>query len=302
MNDDINDKRNPYINEEGQRELHKSIIAFVDILGFRELVRNAKKDGKSQKIFTDFYQVLATWYKRDATFSKEVFEMPAIGGKKDKYKIRIFTDCILIGCPIRKSGRKHDFIEGCDEFLDIFSTLYLLQIEMVNQGYFVRGAIAVDDELYMDDVIIYGNGVTEAYEAESKQAKYPRIILTKSAEKMFMEIDKSFVDQERNNYLNPYLNRDSDGQLFLNYLESIKIGESDYQFVDELEKHKQMVEANLRTYHDNPHCLEKYVWAANYHNYFCGRPPYYNEYRIDLTQYQMQPLTRKAEHDSDSPE
>jgi hypothetical protein len=286
MNDDINDKRNPYINEEGQRELHTSIIAFVDILGFKELVRNAKKDGKSQKIFTDFYQVLATWYKRDATFSKEVFEMPPIGGKKDKYKIRIFTDCILIGFPISKRGREYNFIEGCDEFFDILSSLYLFQTEMVNQGYFVRGAIAVD-ELYIDDVIIYGNGVTEAYEAESKQAKYPRIILTESAEKMFMEIDKSFVDQERNNYLNRYLNRDSDGQLFLNYLESIKIGESDYQFVDELEKHKQMVEANLRTYLDNPNCLEKYVWAANYHNYFCGQPPYYNDHRIDLTQYSM---------------
>ena len=30
-------------------------------------------------------------------------------------------------------------------------------MEMTNNGYFVRGAITVD-ELYMDDTIIYGNG------------------------------------------------------------------------------------------------------------------------------------------------
>lgn len=287
MSDDINHKRNPYINAEGQREIHKSIIAFVDILGFKELVRNAKTEGKSQELFTDFHEVLSIWFNRIENFHKEIFEMPYIGSKKDRYKIRIFTDCVLIGCPISKSGCNYNFIEGCYEFFDILSTLYLFQSEMVNQGYFVRGAIAVD-ELYMDDVIIYGNGVTEAYEAESKHAKYPRIILTESAKDMFMEIDKSFTRQGHKNYLNPYLNRDSDGQLFLNYLESIKIGESDYEFVNELEKHKQIVEGNLSRYYGNPHILEKYIWAANYHNYFCNQPPYYNDYKIDLTQYQMQ--------------
>ena len=293
MSEDINDKRNPYISAEGQRELHKSIIAFVDILGFKELVRNAKNEGTSQKLFTDFHQVLSTWFNRIEDLDKRMF----IEGKKDSYKIRIFTDCILIGCPIRKSGRNSNFIEGCNEFYEILSMLYIYQAEMVNHGYFIRGAIAVD-ELYMDDVIIYGNSVTEAYETESKQAKYPRIILSKSAEAMFMQIDKSFSNQEHENYLNPYLNRDSDGQLFLNYLESIKIGESDYQFVGELEKHKQMVETNLSKYHDNPHILEKYIWVANYHNCFCNQPPCYNDYRIDLTQYPMQPVTRRQPEDS----
>jgi hypothetical protein len=289
MNDDINDRQNPYVNAEGQPELHRSIIAFVDILGFKERVKDAKNKSESQEVFSDFYRVLSTWYGQHVDLLELLSRTTFIGSKKYKYKIRIFTDCILIGCPIRKNVRKHNFIQGCDEFFSILSTLYLFQLDMVNQGYFVRGAIAVDD-LYMDDVIIYGNGVTEAYEAESKQAKYPRIILTESAEAMFMKIDKSFTDQECENYLNPYLNRDSDGQLFLNYLESIKSGENDVQFVDELEKHKQMVEKKLSEYQNKSHILEKYIWAANYHNCFCNQPPCYNDYTIDLTQYQMQPV------------
>jgi len=50
----------------------------------------------------------------------------------------------------------------------------------------------------MDDVIIYGNGAIEAYEAETKQAKYPRIILTKSAN-LFLE--KSTKDLKINGVL-----------------------------------------------------------------------------------------------------
>ncbi|MGZ8932948.1 MAG: hypothetical protein ACXW06_06690 [Halobacteriota archaeon] len=258
MNDNTNDKRNPYINSDGQRELRKSIIAFIDILGFKELVRNAKKEGKSQEVFLNFHQALSTWFNRIDSLHNTIFEMPFIGGKKDKYKIRIFTDCILIGCPISKSGRSYNFIEGCDEFFEMLSTLYLLQAEMVNEGYFVPGTIAVD-ELYMDDVIIYGNGAIEAYEAETEQAKYPRIILIKSSKSVLAEINKGFEDQQRDNYINNFFYKDRDGQFFLNYLESIKIGEHDYQFVDQLEKHKEIIELKLSEYQDKAHCLEKYL-------------------------------------------
>jgi len=289
MNDNTNEKRNPYINSEGQRELRKSIIAFIDVLGFKDFVRKAKKEGKSQEVFLNFHQAVSAWFNRIDETHNTTFQMPFIGGKKDPYKIRIFTDCILIGCPISKSGKSYNFIEGCDEFFDMLSTIYLLQMEMVNQGYFVRGAIAVD-ELYMDEVIIYGNGAIEAYEAETKQAKYPRIILTKSAKFVLAEINKGFEDQGRDNYINEFVYKDGDGQFFINYLESIKIGENDFQFVDELEKHKEIIELKLAEFQDDAHCLEKYLWSANYHNNFCIQPPCYSGYRIDLTQYQMQPI------------
>lgn len=163
-----NDKRNPYINSDAQRELRKSIVAFVDVLGFTNLVRKAKGQGKSQEVFLNFHQVLYSWHNRQEEYYKSKFDMPFLGGKKDGYKIRIFTDCILIGLPIRKSGIGYNFIEGCNEFFDMLSEIYLLQMELVNQGYFVRGSIAVD-ELYMDEVIIYGIGAIEAYEGEIKK-------------------------------------------------------------------------------------------------------------------------------------
>jgi hypothetical protein len=282
MTNDINSERNPYINTKGQRCLHKSITAFIDILGFRNLVKNAKEENKSQNLFLDFHQVISTWNNHIENLEKI---LPSPKNYKDRYIIRIFTDCILIGCPVREQKPNSNTIEGCDEFDDVLSLLSLFQLEMINKGYFVRGAIAVD-ELYMDDIIIYGNSVIEAYEAETKKAKYPRIVLTKSAEMMLMEINKGFVDKNYGNYLSKFFYRDSDGQIFINYLESIKIGEDNHQFVDELEKHKNMIESKLIEYRSDSHYLEKYVWSANYHNIFCIDD--FEDYRINLSQYQMQ--------------
>ncbi len=287
--DNANKKRNPYINSEGQRELRKSIIAFIDILGFKDIVRKAKNEDKSQEVFLNFHQALYSWHKREEEFYNTEFNMPFIGGKKDRYKTRIFTDCILIGCPINESGRSCNFIEGRNEFVNMLSTIYLLQMEMVNQGYFVRGAIAVD-ELYMDEVIIYGNGAIEAYEAETKQAKYPRIILTQSANSFLEGVNKGFEDQRRDNFISKFFYKDCDGQLFVSYLESIKIGENDFEFVAELEKHKEIIESKLAEHQGNAHFLEKYLWVAKYHNDFCNQPPRYIDYRIDLTEYQMRPI------------
>jgi len=39
----MNDKLNPYLNTEGKGELRNSVVAFLDVLGFKELVRDAKK-------------------------------------------------------------------------------------------------------------------------------------------------------------------------------------------------------------------------------------------------------------------
>jgi hypothetical protein len=286
MTDDSATKRNPFINGDGdgQPELCQSITAFVDILGFKELVKNAKKENNSQELFMDFHRVLSTWFNRQEGIRSIIYKTPLIGGQKDNFKIRIFTDCVLIGCPIREKKRS-SFAKGCDELYDVLRLLYMFQMEMTNNGYFVRGAITVD-ELYMDDTVIYGNGVIEAYEAESKKAKYPRIILTKSVEERLTEIDKGFADENYPNYITEFLYKDFDGIIFINYLKSIEIGE--YPFVDELEKHKEMIESKLIRYKNEPHYLEKYVWTANYHNNFCAHG--YDKYSIDLAQYQMQPV------------
>src|SRR5437879_6285601 len=79
---------------------------------------------------------------------------------------------IVMGWPIRSDGEA--------ELGSAFSALSWFQFEMVNAGYFIRGAISVGN-VYLDDIAVVGGGLIEVYEGESSLARDPRIILTKSA-------------------------------------------------------------------------------------------------------------------------
>ena len=79
--------------------------------------------------------------------------------------------------------------------------------------------------------------------------------------------------------------RDSDGQWFVNYLDTILIAEDEHgPFYKELLKHKAAVEARRAQHKDNPLIFSKYVWVAGYHNCFCDLHPRYfsNEHKIDI--------------------
>ncbi|MGI0014730.1 MAG: hypothetical protein ACREBU_15010 [Nitrososphaera sp.] len=155
---------------------------------------------------------------------------------------------------------------------------------MVNRGFFVRGAIAIDD------MTVFGQGLLDSYDGESRDARDPRIILTNSAREAVM--------QHVNYYSNPShspqardLYKDADGQFFLNYLDSILIAEEEHgPLIDVLASHKFAVEAKLTEYRDQPAYWAKYAWSASYHNFFCEQYRYFSdEHKIDVSQFQMQP-------------
>jgi len=52
---------------------------------------------------------------------------------------------------------------------------------------------------------------------------------------------------------------------------------------EEFKKHKEIVESRLREYISEPSIWNKYLWVANYHNWFCTQTTFFDEsYRIDL--------------------
>lgn len=279
------DTRNPYLSEHGEPQLKKSVVAFIDILGYKKLVCDAHKNGQSQQLLSDLHQKLSkSFYRLDGLRDDGTrFFEKVRPNEKDNHKIRTFSDCIVIGFPISEyTSPSYNYRAGMDEFLYMFSGLAFFQLEMVNQDIFVRGAIAVGD-LFIDEIFIFGNGLLDSYQTESKQAMYPRIILTESAESMVRSHDKDNGKKLCPIYMREVY-KDANGKFFLNYLNSIRIGESDFQFIEELEKHKNVVLKKLENYRTQPDILSKYVWVANYHNLFCDQC-YPEEYKIDMTQY-----------------
>ena len=279
----MSDDKNPYITKNGEPKLKASVVAFVDILGYQELIRDAHSNGTAQSLLVRLHQGLseASRHLNELDDDGNPYLPPDVWPHNDRYKIRTFTDNIVIGYPI--------FDDAESELGAIFSKLADFQLEMVNRGFFVRGAIAIGD-LYIDDLTVFGQGLLDSYDGESKQARDPRVVLTKSAEKAVMQhvgyyARPSYSPQARD------LFKDSDGQVFLNYLESILIAEEEHgPFFNILENHKSAVEAKLKEHRDKPNYWAKYAWSANYHNYFCDQYRHFSEeHKIDLGQFQMQP-------------
>lgn len=272
----FNDNSNPYYAKSDIPKLKLSVVAFVDILGYQNLIRDAQRNNTSQELLGNLHDAL----------SKAVGELdwnikvPSNGRLNlDSYKIRTFTDNIVIGYPIRKDAE--------DELSIIFGQLASFQLSMVNQGYFIRGAIAIGD-FYIDDLIIFGEGLIDSYDGESKQALNPRIILTKSAQQKVEKhlYNESIYDKPTRCSHTRHLYKDADGFFFLNYLDIITIGEDDLQFIDYLENHRDVVEHKLKKY-CNESCITKYIWSASYHNFFCDQHPDFEEYKIDLSRFRL---------------
>lgn len=135
------------------REYTIRTIAFIDILGFKDLVISQK----AQKI-ADIIDEL----HRYALLEAEEANFEYISTLEVAY----FSDSIVLSCD---NNLDYGFIQN----------IMNLQIELMRKGIFIRGCIT-KGELYHKDNYIFGPAIIEAYEEEAKLAKYPRIILGKN--------------------------------------------------------------------------------------------------------------------------
>lgn len=147
---------------------------------------------------------------------------------------------------------------------------------IARHGYLIRGAITVGD-LYIDEDIIFGPALLEAYEAESKLATFPRVILCENAVNEYKPAWTRKI---------PDLLMDSDNKVFIDYLHAtVMIAyPDDRPFTEFTDGHKITIVENLQKYKNDPHIRAKYEWAAVYHNSFCDRFPdiFNNDDKIPL--------------------
>jgi len=255
------DKKNPYFQVDGVPKIKKSVVVFADILGFKDETLRASDEKRADELL----------FKLSNTLEQAYIHLKHNNPDPRRWAIKTFSDNILVGFPISE--------DGGNEMIEAFFHFGILQWEMVRSGFFIRGGIAIG-ELFIDDDIVYGKGLIEAYEAE-KMAHYPCIMLHRSA------IDYlEFALPDWNKMLSDDLLRDMDyGTIFLNYLKvtvllSEPLGKIYY---DILLEHKKIIESKLEKFEDHPLTWSKYAWVANYHNYFCDQYEYFDEsYKINL--------------------
>ena len=214
------------------------LVAFLDILGFKNLVMQ------------DIEGALQTINSIDGHL-KHVLKILADNHGKT-FSIKLFSDCICVSCEYT--------------FENIFYMMYelaFIQLYFSFEGIFLRGALTKGNH-FENDRIIFSKGLIKAYELE-QAAIYPRII-----------IDKYLIDQikqDNNSYFPIYIGfkkqdfliQSPDGQFFVDYLNLLY--EEGMDQIESLHKHKESIIDNVNKNLENIKIIEKCRWIAEYHNY-----------------------------------
>jgi hypothetical protein len=247
------DKDSPYFREHSVAATRPSVVAIFDFLGFSQDIKEAYATGRAPELLARLREALSAGYEslRD-TLSSTVFDKPR------GWDVKAFTDNVVIGYPISDDG---EFELG-----SIFESVALFQLDMIRQGFFVRGGIAVG-EMYMDEDIVFGDALIKAYEGENSLARDPRIVVTESARSLMEGHLRYYAAVERAPQSQLVL-CDEDGQFFVNYLAAIFVDEAAF-LIDWLQAHQEIVEKKLQEHRNKPSVWSKYAWVARYHNYFC---------------------------------
>lgn len=259
-----------YRRTNGSPSLHPSIVVYLDILGFRELIARADTRDEQEGILSQIDQAIQAashWIKSNLIESRW----------PESWSVAAFTDNIVVGYPVRSPHGN-----GEPELGSMFWHIGMFQLELIRRGFCVRGAISVGD-FWLDDRLVFGRPLIEAYDVERKWARFPRVVLAPSALRL-VRSHLAWYGETRSAPQASSILKDADGVFFVDYLEEAIYFVEDEHGPDTegLEKHKQWIEDGLALFDQQLAIRAKYEWAGRYHNWSCTTHDLPRNLLIDL--------------------
>jgi hypothetical protein len=230
-------------------EYRERYCAFVDILGFRDLIARLRSGAVS---VANVRNVLSSMHSPPKG-RKEAF------GDND-FRVQSISDSVVVSAAMAPEGLSQ-----------ILFSLENLAHGLLLDGYFVRGAI-VRGRLFHDDKMVFGEGLVEAYRLESEIVRYPRIMITRQV------VEDAVLHHTWSSGFKRYFKQADDGPTYLHVLRSMerelgeafrKDPEADASESEELDYWVQIrdnIEERFREAVDNPEHFEKVQWFVRYFN------------------------------------
>lgn len=173
-------------------QLASHFVAFIDILGFSEMVRSDCESSNSPKHLELLYD--------------SHVRASALLGKDLEAGLIQFSDSIVFSRPFD--------LPSLDGFISAVATL---QRSMLCDGLLCRGGVTFGKH-FVKDRFMFSKGLIDAYHLESLQAKYPRIVVSEN----LLELANPTIDIEGLKVM-----REEDGVAFVDYLSENKAEEKE---------------------------------------------------------------------------
>jgi hypothetical protein len=243
----------PTSDQESLPPYQDRYCAFVDILGFRQLIDHLSAVSAQ---FGSLRSLLARVHGAKSGNPN------ALGSD---FRAQSISDAVAISTLPTREGLG-----------DIFRALELLAVDLLVEGYFIRGAI-VRAPLYHDDQMVFGKALVQAYGLESEVVKYPRIMVAREVREDLIR----FSATSKTPAAFPSakcLRQSADGPMYLDVLDPVVslFKKSEHPFetlsLDEKTTHKKFlgirdrIQQRYEEAMDSPRHFEKVKWFAQYWN------------------------------------
>lgn len=233
-------------------------VAFLDILGMRELIRNPVSGN-------DFVHTFISTVR--AIIAKELELTDAEGRKlflsawleEPDITVTAISDSIVVSTPLDLPFFERKMTPVWGAFI-LLQVVFWLQRSLIQMGVLSRGGLSVGP-LYHTTEIVVGEALIAAYETESALAIYPRAILGESFLEVLLneDIPDVFAIKER---VGGMVDQDHDGLYFVDYL-GIDPMEVENDWAERL--HRVVAELTDRVPATTDlRARQKVSWALNY--------------------------------------
>lgn len=226
------------VAQTGDKGFEEHLIAYIDFLGIKERMQ---KNSSYESL--QILKFILENAKKKAAYISDINTI-------NNFDIKVFSDNIVFAQIINKD-------KLCDQIISIVNLIALIQFEAFFQFDFpIRGGITIG-ELYIDNSIVWGTGLIDAYSMESFLANYPRVLVSPNILKLYEECE--------NKTLNLYalIKKDNDGAWFVDYLMAAPnlklIPEISASLFDKSKAHEN----------DDPKVRQKINWIISYFNSYC---------------------------------
>lgn len=243
------------------------LIAFIDILGFKEIVKQSETDSTKIQLIHSVLEYLKDWEKSEKWDLKfiEIEESAQYKGVS-KFDLRGKTNTTSFSDSIVVSVKVDQNINEMASTL-IVNLAYIGTV-LLEKGIIIRGGLTLGNIIHNDNGTVFGQGLIDAYTLETKSAKYPRIILS---DKLLKELNYP-LEAKKNRYpYHQYLDRFDDGCVGLDqliYYQAIQNWEEMTTEVlsNSLNRVRKVIINGLDSSFENPDVFEKYKWLKDQYN------------------------------------
>lgn len=251
--------------EKSTLKYERRVVAFIDILGFKEIVKQSETDTSKIDLIYSVLKYLKDW-ETSGSWNLKLIEIEDDAQRKGipNFDIRGKTNSTAFSDSIVVSVKVDNNVNEMTSTLVV--NLAYIGAVLIEKGILFRGGLTIGNIIHNENGIVFGQGLIDAYMLETKNAKYPRIVLS---DKLIKELNYP-IETKRNSYpYHQYLGRFDDGCVGFHQMIYYQIVETEItkeKLTESLDKIRKEIIKGLDLSFENSDVFEKYKWLKEQYN------------------------------------